>query len=75
MLKVILNSLNIVKYFKWECEPFSIHLKGFPFLGKQDPRLQGRAPGFRGGGVPGKGQDRNKTRTSQGQDKEKTGTR
>ena len=27
-----------------------------------------------GGGVPGKGQDRNKTGTSQGQDKEKTGT-
>ena len=28
---------------------------------RQDPRLQGRAPGFRGGGVTGKGQDRNKT--------------
>ena len=31
------------------------------FDNKQDPRLQGRAPGFKGGGVTGKGQDRDKT--------------
>ena len=36
---------------------------------KQDPRLQGRAPGFR------QGQDRDKTGMRQGQDREKTGTR
>ena len=40
---------------------------------RQDARLQGRAPGFRGGGVViGKGQHREKTMTRQGQDKEKT---
>ena len=31
-------------------------------MNKQDPRLQGRAPGFRGG-VTGKGQNRDKTET------------
>ena len=35
----------------------------------QDPRLQGRAPGFR------QGQDRDKTGTSWGQDMDKTGKR
>ena len=51
-------------------------------LPRQDPRLQGRAPGFRGEGYQVRdktgirqGQDRDKTETSQGQDKEKTGTR
>ena len=40
---------------------------------KQDARLQGRSPGFRGGGVvTGKGQDRGKTRKKQ--DREKTET-
>ena len=39
---------------------------------KQDARLQGRAPGFRGGeGVTGRGQDR----TRQGRDGEETGAR
>ena len=49
---------------------------------QQDPRLQGRAPGFRREGYKVRdkkgirqGQDRDKTETSQGQDKEKTGTR
>ena len=28
------------------------------YMNEQDPRLQGRAPGFKGGGVTGKGQDR-----------------
>ena len=42
---------------------------------KQDPRLQGQAPGFRGGGVmvTGKRQDRNKTGTRWGQNKLKIG--
>ena len=42
---------------------------------RQDPRLQGRAPNFRRGGVTGWGQDRDEVRTRQGQDRDKIGTR
>ena len=45
-------------------------------MNKQDPRLQGRAPGFWGGEeLTGKGQDRDKTRARKGQVRDKTGTR
>ena len=43
---------------------------------KQDPRLQGRAPGFREEeGVTSKGQDMDKIGTRQGQDRDIIGTR
>ena len=44
-------------------------------LARQDPRLQGRAPGFRVGGITGKAQNLDKIGTRQGQDKDKTAKR
>ena len=45
----------------------AFHFDIFSYKNKQDPRLQGRAPGFRGEGY----QVRDKTGIRQGQDRDK----
>ena len=39
------------------------------------PKASGSSSRFQGGGVTGKGQDRDEIKTRQGQDRDKTGTR
>ena len=39
------------------------------------PKASGSSSRFQGGGVPGYGQDRDKTGTRQGQDRDKSGAR
>ena len=42
---------------------------------KTRPKASGSSSRFQGGGVTGKGQDRDEIKTRQGQDRDKTGTR